>query len=231
MKRMRFFVLALILALGAAAAVAQEKAAEKKDMKAGHDHSMMAKEGEGAAMGDAVPKPAPEMGKLSQWLRGRWETTEKHEPSPWMPQGATGMGTERVMSGPGGFSLVSNYASRTTAGSTFRGHGVVYWDNDAKVFRSFWCDNMTPKCQSDGTGKWEGEELVFKGEIDFMGTKMNSRAVYTNIKPDSFTFYMEAAGEGGAMKRIMTAEYKKSMSRRMQHMKRMEGAEKMEKNE
>ncbi len=225
---------ALALVLSAATIAAQEKPAGKQEMKAGHDHSAMQKEAKADSAGFDVPKSSPEMEKLSHWLMGRWETVEKHEPSPWMPEGATGMGVDRFMPGPGGFSLMSHYASRSTTGMKFRGHGILFWDGDAKLFRSFWCDNMTPKCMSNETGKWEGEELVFSGEGDFMGTKMKTRAVYTDIKPDSFTFYMDATGEDGATKRLMAITYKKVMSRHMQHMQHMQqmkSMEEMEKNE
>ncbi len=65
---------------------------------------------------------------------------------------------------------------------------------------------MTPNgCAPGGTGNWEGENLVFTGEMEMAGQKHTMKSTYTDIKPNSVTFNMEMDG-----KPAMTIKYTKA---------------------
>ncbi len=164
--------------------------------------------GEGGQMAMPMAKPSPEMEKLGKMLVGTWSTSEKHEPSPWAPKGATGKGMAVIKKGPGGLSLVEDYKSSSGMGA-FAGHGVVWWDAKAGGYKSVWCDSMTPVgCEpAKGVAKWEGNSLVGTDESEMMGQKMAMKETWSDITPDSFTFAMDGGPPGGAMKRMMTIKY------------------------
>jgi len=104
--------IAMCLALGLCVATA----AQDKPKGFGKDMDKpMEKKAEGQ-MSMPMAKPAPEMQKLSKIVVGTWSTTEKHEPSPWAPKGATGKGTAVFKNGPGGLSVIEEYKSSSNHG-------------------------------------------------------------------------------------------------------------------
>jgi hypothetical protein len=140
---------------------------------------------------------------------GPWSTSEKIEASEFMPQGGTGSGTDIMKAGPAGNSLVSDYRSRGSMGS-FTGHGIIFWDAKRQAFSSVWCDSISPNgCEAGISGKWEGDDLVFNSESELLGKKVQSKQVYTDIKPTSFTFYIDSSTDGGPIKRALTIKYTK----------------------
>ena len=156
----------------------------------------------------SMAKPSPMMQKLSKMMIGTWSTSEKHEPSPWAPNGATGKGTAVFKHGPGGLSLLEDYRSTSGLG-TFAGHGVIWWDDKAGGYKSTWCDSMTPAgCEvSNGLAKWEGDSLVGTNDTEMMGQKFTLKETWSDITPNSFTFSMDGGAPGGEMKHMMTIKY------------------------
>ena len=79
---------------------------------------------------------------------------------------------------------------------------------EAKNFAGIWCDSMTPGgCANAGTSKWEGDKIVgFMEMPDPSGKVQKYRMTYSDIKPDSVTFTMEAP-EGNNYKPMMTITY------------------------
>ena len=204
----RPWILATFLAVSVVFAfvLAQDKPAGKKvpaqdqtildkkarDKKVSEEHEGM----------NIMPKPAPEMEKLSRVFVGTWSTSEKHEPGKIAPKGGVGKGTETDKLGPGGMSLVSDYKSSDPMGK-FAAHGVIWWDAKEQAYKSLECQNRSPVgCEVGGTWKWEGNDLVLHEE--------GIKEVWTDITPTSRTFYMDASTEGGPMKRVMTIKYTKS---------------------
>jgi hypothetical protein len=61
-----------------------------------------------------------------------------------------------------------------------------------------------------GIGQWDGNTLVFKGESQMEGKKMQTRETYADITPDSFTFLMEMATDGSPMQKAMTIKYERA---------------------
>jgi len=157
-----------------------------------------------------MPKPAPEMTKLIKTLSGNWSITEKHEVNPMMPNGGEGKGTARIWAGPGGMSLMENYSSSGAMGS-FKGMGTWWWDPKAQVYHGLWCDNMTPNgCDTSGSTKWEGDNLVGTMQGDMNGQPMTMKFIYSDFKPDSFVMTMEMGPDAGKMQKTMTVTYTKA---------------------
>jgi hypothetical protein len=163
------------------------------------------------AMGMPIPKPAPQMTKMINMMAGTWTLTEKADPNPMMPKGGTGKGTAVLTPGPGGLSLVEKYHSSGLMGPNFNGVGTFWWDPKAQLYRTVWCDNMTPNgCDSSGTTKWEGDKLVGTSEGDMNGQKMVTRFTYSDFQPDSFVMTMEMGPDAAKLHKAMTITYSKA---------------------
>jgi len=200
---MKKIAMCLVLGLCAAAAAQDKPKSSGKDMAKPMEKKTG---GEGGHM--AMPKPSPEMQKLSKMVVGTWSTAEKHEPSPWAPKGATAKGTAVFKNGPGGLSVVQDYKSSSAMGS-FVGHGVLWWDAKAGGYKGVWCDSMTPVgCEpGKGAAKWDGNNLVGTDETEMMGQTMAMKQTWSDITPNSFTFTIDGGPPGGEMKRMMTIKY------------------------
>jgi hypothetical protein len=154
------------------------------------------------------PKAAPEMEKYIKMFAGKWKTKETFEKSPMMPNGGSGEGEAMSHPGPGGLSLMDHYKSKNPMG-TFEGHGATWYDPSDKMYHAFWCDNMTPTgCQLMGTGKWEGEDLVFTSDSEMNGQKISTKMIVSDIKPDSYKWRM-LMGQGGQLQPFMSTVYTK----------------------
>jgi hypothetical protein len=163
---------------------------------------------QGTAPADGgMPKPAPEMERLSRMLQGRWSTEERHEPSEMMPQGGAGKGMEAIRPGPGKLTLIAEYASQTPMGE-FSGIGIITWEAGERAYRIHWTDN-TMNGMTTMTGRWQGEQLVFTGEEMLMGKKVFSRHAFTEIKPDTFTYTIDMGPAADQLKRAVTIKYTK----------------------
>jgi hypothetical protein len=156
----------------------------------------------------SLPRPAPEITRLSQLFKGSWRTSEQHEQSKLIPTGGLGRGTQTFRAGPGGLTIIVDNQSRN-ASFAFAGHGVLCWDQSERVYKSFWFDATQPAGEVQ-LGKWEGDNLVFQGQSDFQGERVTFRSVYTDFRPNSFTYYTEASTGTGSMKRLMTISYSRS---------------------
>jgi len=200
MKRVGVVLLAVVVCLAAAA---QEK---KAGAKAPAKHGAK-KAGTAAASQGMMPaiKPSPEMEK-AKWMVGVWRATEKHQAMEMMPAGGS-TGTDVVKLGPGGLSIVSDYRSKGDMGP-FVGHGVLWWDDKQKAYKGIWCDSMSPSgCETDSTGRWEGDKLVFTVHGEMMGKRVETKETYTDIKPGSFTLNFETSTDGGPMKPAMSIHF------------------------
>jgi Protein of unknown function (DUF1579) len=198
---MKRTMMLLVVALLAVSAMAQEKPAAK----AGKPTDKKAP----ATQGGMPPaaKPSPEMQKMAKMLVGKWTAVTKTEPMGGMP-GGEAKGEATFYRGPGGLSLIEDFKSQGGGFGNFRGHGVTYWDDKAKNYTGVWCDSMTPGgCSSAGTSTWEGDKIVgFMEMPDEKGQVQKYRMTYSDIKPDSVTFTMEAP-DGGNYKPMMTIVY------------------------
>jgi hypothetical protein len=175
------------------AAFAQKEAAKKKST---------------SGPGMPMAKPAAEMKDLRDMI-GTWSTDEKFEPSPWMPSGGTGTGTNTVRIGPGGFTVLMEQRSKSAMGP-FSGHGVLTWDPNAKAYKFVWADSMTPGVMIE-TGHKEGDNLVFTGETMMMGKKISVKDVISDRTPASYTL-TSFMNDGSGEKKAMTIKFMKQES-------------------
>jgi hypothetical protein len=147
--------------------------------------------------------PPPEMEKLARALEGTWQVSEKLEPSDNLPKGGTGSGRAVYRRVAGGMSLMEEYRSTGTAGG-FQGAALFWWDEQAKLYRAPWCDNVTGCTGAAGVGRWEGEDLVWVDEAEGGGKTTTIRETYTDIKSSSLTQILEVGPSGGKLKRRTT---------------------------
>jgi hypothetical protein len=195
-------------------AVAQDK--DKKP--AAHDKGKPAaesKDKDKAKPPSGMPsmKPSPEIQKLAKAMVGSYTTKETHEAGPFMPTGGTGTGEAKFALGPGGYSILETYQSKTgPMGAKFRGHGVIWYDQKAGGYRGVWCDSMSPGCETGGLSKWEGDKLVGTNNTEMMGKKVSYKETMSDFSPNGFKFDMEMSSEGGPMKHAMTIEYQRAAS-------------------
>lgn len=184
MNTMRPTILGLLFA--ALPLAAQETKAEKKATAP-------------AAM--PMPKPGPEMAKLN-FMVGTWHVEETHEPGPMGP-GGKGHGTGKVRLGPGGLSLLIDYASAAGHMNGYRGHGIVAWDGEAKCYKQAWTDNVAPMLMTS-SGNWSGDIIVMTAEGTMMGKPFKSRDTFTSMSADGYTITTEVSMDGSPMTKFMT---------------------------
>src|SRR5215813_5763125 len=77
----------------------------------------------------SVPKSSPEMDKLA-FLIGTWSAADIYEKSPINPNDGQGSGLYKTISGPGGFSLLTDYQYTGPHGESI-GHQILTWDPKA----------------------------------------------------------------------------------------------------
>ena len=198
---------AVLLAIATLFVAAQDTMKKSDDKK-------MAKKAADMPMGMPMPKPSPEMQKMSKMLAGTWTTSEMFEVSDMMPKGGKGKGMAVIKPGPGGLSLVEEYHSKGGLGA-FSGHGVFWWDDQAKGFKNIWCDTTTPTgCTiAKGLGNFDGDKLVFNDEQEMMGKNEVMQNVLTP-EGSGITMVMSSGENAGAMKKMMTIKYSKPAAKK-----------------
>jgi len=209
MRALRFAVMA-IMAMAMTAAFAQSPSSQPADKPPGAPASRprpMRPHNDEREARPVDRKPASaEMQKL-QFLLGEWRTAETFEPSEFAPKGGTGHGQARFHWGAEKKFLLENYQSRNTVAGHFAGHAILWYDPKTKAYRSFWCDGMMGCEDSFGSGRFDGDKLIFEGEHEFQGKKMKGRLTIYDIKPDSFGWMEEVSVEGGPMKKTMSLQH------------------------
>ncbi len=183
-RNRKYAVVAVLMGvvLSLATVVAQEKAAQPS-----------------SEMPYPMPKPGAEMKKLD-FLLGQWQTVEAHESMPGFA-GGKGQGKTSTQLGPGGLSIFTDYQSTGVVG-VFQGRGIITWEATEKAYRTFWFDNMQAGSMTMA-GQWEGNDLVFMGDLNMMGQMVKFKQVYTEITPRSYTIKMYVI-EGSETKLVMT---------------------------
>jgi len=160
--------------------------------------------------GPPMPKPAPEMKKMLTQLSGDFTATMKMDAMMGMPA-STSVGPAKIYSGPGRLSLMETVNSVDEHGNKFSGHGIIWWDAKANLYKGIWCDNGSPNgCMDSGTGKWEGNNLVFTGSMEMMGKNYNFKSTYSGFSADGYNFLMETSEGSGPMQKMFTVDYKKA---------------------
>lgn len=137
---------------------------------------------------EAKAKPgAAEMKRLGFYI-GQWTYTETY------PNGAVNHGVYTSKPGPGGNSLVNTFHSQGPVGD-FEGMLVYTWDLAEGKYKAYVFGNELPGALVE-TGEFEGEKLVFHGEVGAAGTKIQMRNVTWMESPAKLISeqYMSRAG-------------------------------------
>jgi len=161
-----------------------------------------------------MPKPSPEIQKLIQSFSGRFKVSGKILDETWAPGGDTGSGTEIVKKGPGGFTAISEAQMTFKKMGPMTGHGVLWWDDGKKAYQGMWCDSWGPTCQPSGDGKWDGDKLVFNGEMMMGPVPMKIRQTYSNFSAKGYDWSMEAGDDKGNWKPQMSLRYEREAGKK-----------------
>ena len=168
-----------------------------------------------AEAGPPIPKPSPEIQKVAKMFGGQWKVTGKIQDEMWAKGGDEGTGVEMVKTGPGGFTSISDAKMMFKKIGPMIGHGVMWYDESKKAFQGLWCDNGGPTCMSSGEGKWDGDKLVFVGEMAMGPQTMPVRQTYSNFTEKSFEWFMETGDGKGNWKPEMSLKYERAAAAKM----------------
>jgi hypothetical protein len=155
-------------------------------------------------------KPSPEIEKLGKLFNGRWNVSGNIQDEMWVKGGDEGSGVEVTRSGPGGFTCISDSKMNFKKFGPMLGHGVIWYDESKKAFQGIWCDNGGPTCMSPGDGKWDGDKLVFLGEMPMGAQTIPMRQTYKNLTENSFEWFMETGDGQGNWKPEMSLKYRRA---------------------
>ena len=147
-----------------------------------------------AAPDQSAPKPAAEMANLKVF-DGAWTCDGKSEASPFGPAG-TSKGSVRSHSDLGGFwqsgTVKSSGGPNTPA---MEGMFRMTYDPGTKQYVMLWVDNMGAYSHETASG-WEGDKIVFSGDMAMGGKKMTVRDTFTKGADGSLTHAWEGQIEG-----------------------------------
>ena len=129
----------------------------------------------GAMAGMAAPKPAPEMAQL-KFFDGSWSCAGDFPAGPMGPAQKT-KSTVKSHTAMGGFWQVGD-VSMTSPGMSMQGTFHTTYDAGQKRYVMLWVDNMGGYAQQTSPG-FEGDKLVYTGEGNMMGQKMQARDTFT----------------------------------------------------
>ena len=151
-------------------------------------------------------QPPPEMAQL-KFLEGEWDyevTAEQGVVRPdlmWKPT----TGTRKTVSGPGGFSQISDFVEHAPEGDV-AGHEITMWDNASRTYKSYIFRNATPRFEIR-TGRWVNGKLVFDYEYG-IGLPVQSVTV-VNADGTVTTFHND---NGSRFRQLMFTERAKRAS-------------------
>lgn len=117
--------------------------------------------------------PTPEMHRLAEFYVGTWDYTESYPKSASNSEGEKNTGVYTSELGPGGNSLVNRFHSRGPAGD-FEGMLVMTWDPNEKAYKEYVFGNEFTGAIIE-TGQWEGDMLVYRGELSARRMKLALR--------------------------------------------------------
>jgi hypothetical protein len=151
-----------------------------------------------------------DMQTLIRAFSGHWSLKLKVEPSNEVPAGLEGTGDETWRAGPDGLTFTDEEVF-TAGQQKVLIVGILWRDLKTKDFHAMDCSNQNPHtCDlkgavSDVVVHWTGNELTIdEKEPDSHGNTMTSRAVWSDITPNSFTETGYIGPPGGPFQKVMT---------------------------
>ena len=147
--------------------------------------------------------PLPEMQRLSKLYVGTWTYTESYAKSGMVPNGGVNTGVYTSELGPGGNSIFNHFHSQGPVGD-FVGAFIMTWDPMEKAYKAFAFGDNFPGVIVE-TGQFEGDALVYRGELAMGATKVGLRNV-TRFAGDKITSEEYSSTNGGPEKLIVTVD-------------------------
>ena len=138
--------------------------------------------------------PTPEMQRLSKMYVGSWTYTETY------PNGAKNTGTYTSELGPGGNSIINRFHSKGPAGES-EGVLVMTWDPAVKAYKCYVLGGDFAGALIE-TGQWEGETLVFRGEMAAGPAKVAIHST-ASLRPDGTLVGDSFSSMNGAPEKLL----------------------------
>jgi len=159
-----------------------------------------------AVSGQEKPAAAkhPEMDRLQALYLGTWDYTETYAKSPVSPQGGTGSGLYTSEVGPGGFSIVNHFRSKSSIADA-EGLLVMTWDPKESAYKCYVFGSEFPASIVE-TGQFEGDLLVYRAEISAEGMKFKLRNVTRVVSPGKIVSEEYIAPEGSPEMLLVTVD-------------------------
>jgi hypothetical protein len=157
-----------------------------------------------------APQPKGDMQTLIRAFSGHWSLKLKLEPSKETPGGLEGTGEETWHAGPEGLTFTDEEVF-TAGPQKILIVGILWRDLKTEDFHAMDCSNQNPHtCDLKGAVDdvvvhWTGSELTIdEKELSSQGKTMTSRAVWSDITPNSFVETGYLGSPGGPFQKIMT---------------------------
>jgi len=140
-------------------------------------------------------------------LEGSWATKTKEWMEPNKPPMESTGSCEEKMLLDGRF--LQQQCTGEMMGQPFTGLGMIGYDNHTKKYVSTWTDSMsTGIFVMDGTGSADGKTVTLKGgHQDPIEGRMEHRAVWKLVDPNTQIFELYGAGKGKEDLKMMEITY------------------------
>jgi len=150
-----------------------------------------------------MPQPTEHHQRLHGFA-GTWRGRETMHPSHWEPGGAEAEGVSVGRVALNGFVVVLDYEQLRGGERVFEGHGVYWWDPEARaVVLTWWdCMGMAPDVFR---GRWEGDALTLRAH-NSMG---HWRSTYALPSEGSLTSRMEVSQDGETWTTLFDGRYRR----------------------
>ena len=151
-----------------------------------------------------MPKPTPEHQKLHAFV-GTWKGEEKLFPSNWDPTGGPAYGVFTHRMEINGFFLITDYVETRNGQESYRGHGIMGYDANKKVYTWYWVDAMGMPPSHPIEGHWTDKGLLFNES----GPKGHFSHGFGLLDPNTSTFRIDTSADGKTWSPMMEGRYVK----------------------
>ena len=149
-------------------------------------------------------KYAKEMQPFAPWMVGDWTVAGKFEPSPLFRKGGQETGTLTGKVGPNGASILFQYDGRGPAG-LLKGQGSITYNPESLQYLLSWCD--ATGCGPAGVGEWDYDYIIFTGEREVAGQKVQIKWMFGNIATGAYSVNVALTDDNGSVKPLGLVTY------------------------